>query len=554
MSAPSTPVTQWETRLCDNLEKVFQDTEPRAMDTSIGYSVLLGESADFQVAFRVPEGLEEPAHLHVTVDDASAPFTQVRRVVSVPCQAVKQQFDDHYLRRETGRYPDLLTPVSGGVVTVSEPGWHSVWLTVRLENISDAGPRPVTVTVTQDGATVLEQTVLINVLPRHLPSLPIAHTEWFHLDSLAEYYDVPVFSEAHWEIIDRFLASAAAMDVNTILTPLWTPPLDTAVGSYRTPVQLIDIRVDEGRYSFDFSRLQRWLALCRRHGITRLEVPHFFTQWGARFTPAFYAQVDGVTQRVFGWDVAATDPRYREFLEALVPAVIEALSRHWDLSQVYFHISDEPHGEEHTASYQAARDVVAPLLRGLHLIDALSDLDLYTQGLVRTPVAANDAIEPFLKAGVEPLWTYYCVAQQKEVSNRFINQPLIRARVLASQLYKFRLGGFLHWGFNFYFSELSTHLVDPFLDTTAGGAFPGGDPFIVYPGPGGTPLESVRYRTIAAAMADLRAMHLLEQLYGRAAVLEIIDPDDSLTMTSFSYDADTWRRMREQVNAAIMRG
>ena len=342
------------------------------------------------------------------------------------------------------------------------------------------------------------------------------------------------------------------LGVNTILTPVWTPPLDTAVGSYRTPVQLVGITRDQGRWSFDFSRLRRWMSLCRSHGMTTLEISHFFTQWGATATPTIHATVDGQARRIFGWDVPADDPRYREFLQALIPELLAVLADDWGLDRVCFHISDEPNGQEQLATYRTARDVVAPLLRGLRMIDALSDLELYTQGLVQTPVVANTAIEPFLRVGAEPLWTYYCVAQQLEVSNRFITLPSVRNRVLAPQIYKERVQGFLHWGFNFYYSELSARLVDPFRDTTAGGAFPGGDAFIVYPGEDGAPLESIRYRVLAAAMADLRAMALLERLAGRARVLEIIDPGADLAFDRFSYDADAYRRMREEINAAIM--
>ena len=67
-----------------------------------------------------------------------------------------------------------------------------------------------------------------------------------------------------------------------LLTPIFTPPLDTAVGGERTTVQLIDIVQDaDGSYKFDWSRLKRWCDLCLRNGIKYLEIPHLFTQWGA---------------------------------------------------------------------------------------------------------------------------------------------------------------------------------------------------------------------------------------------------------------------------------
>ena len=51
------------------------------------------------------------------------------------------------------------------------------------------------------------------------------------------------------------------------------------------------------------------------------------------------------------------------------------------------------------------------LLEGCQVIDALSSLEFYRQGLVRQPVPANDHIQPFIDAQVPGLWVYYCCAQ-----------------------------------------------------------------------------------------------------------------------------------------------
>ena len=59
--------------------------------------------------------------------------------------------------------------------------------------------------------------------------------------------------------------------------------------------------------------------------------------------------------------------------------------------------------------------------------------------------------------------------------------------------YVYDLTGFLQWGFNFYFSQYSRKLIDPFASTDSDGAFPAGDPFLVYPGRGGKPLDSIRH-------------------------------------------------------------
>ena len=55
------------------------------------------------------------------------------------------------------------------------------------------------------------------------------------------------------------MKNAADHGMNMILTPIFTPALDTAVGSERTTVQLLDVYKNGESYTFGFDRLIRWL-------------------------------------------------------------------------------------------------------------------------------------------------------------------------------------------------------------------------------------------------------------------------------------------------------
>jgi hypothetical protein len=547
----------WTFVLCDNLEKVFADEAPRAMDLGIPYSVFVGETGSFQVAFLPPtiEDINEQERMitDLTFTLTGSPFATLSTVQLVPCPMVAfDNADAGYLRTTPGLYPDLLVPSPDGVVAPVVAQWRAVWVDLVVPRVQDAGAHTVTVRAvsTMSGETVFEQSVTITVLPEVLPDLAIANNHWFHCDGLATFYGVEVFGEEHWRIIESFVAKAAEADINSLLMPAWTPPLDTEIGGVRLPTQLIDISWAGDRYQFGFEKLVRWLEMCARHGMRYVEVPHFFTQWGAHFTPAIYVQRDGETVREFGWDVEATDPRYRALLEQLVPAMMDVFEQHWDNDRVIYHISDEPTAPR-LESYMRAKAVVADLLDGATIIDALSDYEFHASGAVAVPVVATDAIEPFLEKSVENLWAYYCVGQNKDVANRFIGQPSLRNRVLGWQLFAFDIKGFLQWGYNFYNSQLSKRPINPFEDTSVGGVFPAGDSFLVYPGPDGRPLESIRFRVFATAMADHRAMRLAVERTDSETVMRTIDPDGTLTFDRFSYDPDFYRRTREAVNALI---
>ena len=549
----------WQFMRTHALDKIYPDWRPVAGGVATpDTSVFLGETASFQLAFVPPltASFRETARLRVDVNPVAAPHVTLHSVDLVPCDfAAFPGHDDGYDRELAGLYPDLLRPLSDGTIAPSLGSWKGMWVDFYVDDPALAGVHEVQITISDTRSRVLHRsTVNVEVIGAELPRLPIANTHWFHCDGLAQFYGVDVFSERHWQLIDAFLASAARMQVNTLLTPVWTPPLDTAVGGHRLPTQLLQIAYREDRYVVDFALLDRWLDLCQKHGIERLEIAHLFTQWGAYATPSIYVTRAGESVEEFGWHVRASDPKYRRFLEQVLPQLKMHLAGRWDLDRVLFHISDEPSSRDHLDSYLRAKAVVADLIAPCAVIDALSDGEFYDTGAVPNPVVATDAIALFLDRGMRRPWVYYCINQDRAVSNRFFALPSSRNRVIGHQLFAHDCAGFLHWGFNFYNSELSRRPVNPFQDTTAGGSLLGGDAFMVYPGEDGQPLESIRSKVFAQAMFDVRAFHQLSELAGRAAVMKLIDTDGHggrLRFDAYSADPIHYLRVRQAVNRQI---
>ncbi|GAA4902796.1 hypothetical protein GCM10025789_22000 [Tessaracoccus lubricantis] len=312
--------------------------------------------------------------------------------------------------------------------------------------------------------------------------------------------------------------------------------------------QLLDISLEDGRYAFGTERLDRWLDMLTAVGIHEVELPHLFTQWGAKAAPRFRVRVAGEPRDMFGWDAAATDESYQEFLRALIPFLKQYFAERLGLDRTVFHISDEPN-DQHVESYRLARKSVLDLLDGCRVLDALSHPEF--AALVETPVVATDAVPAFRAHGVEPAWVYHCIAQSWDVANRFIAQDAIRTRALGWQLYKANAQGFLHWAFNFYSSQLSRWPIDPFAETSAGGGFISGDPFIVYPGPGGEPWESLRHRLVRDAFDDLAVARGAEALIGRERVLAIVDPHGDLDYNAGWVSGEEWLERRARLDAAV---
>ena len=86
---------------------------------------------------------------------------------------------------------------------------------------------------------------------------------------------------------------AAEHGMNMILTPVFTPALDTEIGKERPCTQLVEITKNDAGYHFDFARLARWVETAKDCGISKFEISHFFTQWGAKCAPNIYVTENG---------------------------------------------------------------------------------------------------------------------------------------------------------------------------------------------------------------------------------------------------------------------
>lgn len=501
-----------------DLHKQFPDEQPNGAPIS-HLRALRGETVSAQLLIAAHRG---DAHkwmtASLTADGLDGARLRMVRTVPVryPCAS---NADAWYLRKTPGMYPDLLADLQSFWLNGGET--RALWLDIRVPDDQPAGDYTVTVQLT-DGETTAEAALTVTVLAAQLPAQTLQCTIWFHADCLADYYGVPVFSEEYWAITARFMRALADSGSNMILTPIFTPPLDTEIGGERTTVQLIDVtRRADGSYAFGFDRLRRWIDTAKSNGLRYFEMAHLFTQWGAAAAPKVMAHTPDGDRRIFGWDTPS-DGAYLAFLEQLLPQLTAQLRAFGVADRCRFHLSDEP-SAAHLPHYLALKARIAPLLTGFTMTDALSHYDFYAQGAVQVPVVALNHAQPFLDHDVRPLWVYYCCSQGScGESNRFIAMPSARNRVLGFQLYLHGAAGFLQWGFNFYNDSHSIHRIDPFADTDADGAFPAGDTFLVYPGAGGVPLGSIRQMVFAEAMQDVRLCEWAAARLGAETVRQMI--------------------------------
>lgn len=544
-----------------SLKKVFLDEKPVYDIETLNITGLKGEVISFQVAYssNIPFRQLAKVEIKSPIKDNIKVYT----VESVPVtRAAMTIVDDNYLRTTPGLYPDLLKPLpKDDVVKIRSGLWSSLWIDIEVDDSILAGKYPIEISLISLGESMGQSEAnkargevfakcktSVEIYDVKLPKQEIIHTEWFYLDCLADYYKVKVFSDRHWKIISNFLNHYASMGCNMVLTPIFTYTLDTQVGKERTNVQLVEIEVKDGKYYFNYNNLKKWIDLVRSKGIEYFEMSHIFSQWGAKFAPNIVATVDGKKKKIFGWDTPSVG-EYTKFLEKFIPDLVAHLKEWGVMDKTYFHISDVPR-EEHIKSYKEAYMSVNDLFKDLKTFEAVAHYDFFKKGLIELPVAASSVIHDFLDDDLDELWTYYCVGQFTEVANRFMSMPSARNRIFGIQMYKFRISGFLHWGYNFYNSVLSYKKIDPYKVTDADDGFPAGDAFLVYPGRGGVPEPSIRSKVLSQAFYDERALSYLERLTSKEYVLDILERDLREPITFYEYPkSDAYLiRTRNRVN------
>lgn len=501
----------FKTLLLSSLAKVFPDEYPPYAE--IGSACLLrGERGACQIAFRSDDKLRE-----IGVSVSSALSAEVFSVGLVPGEYVLSDVGDpDVLRTRPSIFPDILRPAE--TVDALPGQWHSIW--IEFSSAAE-GNYPLTVALREGDRLLAERTLDVTVLPADLPPQTLIHTNWFHSDCISTYYHLPVFSEEYWRVTENFARTAARHGVNMLLTPMFTPPLDTEPGRERPTVQLVDVELSDGKYSFGLEKLGRWFDMCLRSGIEYFEMSHLFTQWGAGHAPKVMAKTPEGFRRIFGWETEALSDEYKAFLRAFAAELVPFIEKRGLREKCYFHVSDEP-GMHCFDAYSGASGLIKEIFPGFHIMDALSDYTFYKTGALNLPIPYIGSASEFIEHGVEGLWVYYCCGQSRGETNRFLAFPSARNRALGAQLYANGIKGFLQWGYNFWYGRNSLCEIDPFVTTDGGHAWPAGDPFVVYPGENGEPLVSLRFKVFSEGFQDMRALQLLESLIGREKTLAVL--------------------------------
>ena len=313
-----------------SLEKVREFSNLNMREIT-AHTALRGERFSYQITMRN----DTNSVWHVRVDSALKQHLKLYRVEQsvMDKPTTSPVCEIGYITTEPGLMPDLLTPFEGGGVFSVGPEGKSLWVELNLPVDIAAGSYPITVIFdsfdahnpTAASTVQMTKTIDIEILPVTVAEQSLIYTRWFYADCIADQHNVPIYSDAHFDLIEAYIKEAVDIGINMILVPIHTPPLDTAIGTRRPCVQLVDIKKDGDKYSFGFEKLERFVDICKRCGVRYYEMAHMFSQWGAKCAANIMVEENGKKDYMFGWHVASTDQIYIDFLQQYISALSEEL-------------------------------------------------------------------------------------------------------------------------------------------------------------------------------------------------------------------------------------
>ena len=140
------------------------------------------------------------------------------------------------------------------------------------------------------------------------------------------------------------------------------------------------------------------------------------------------------------------------------------------------------------------------------------------------------------KAGDE-VWFYTCCGPTGSYANRFIEQPLIKPRLLHWINFRYGVTGYLHWGFNCW--EPGHTAFDETMFR-----WPGGDQWIVYPKDGKL-LSSIRLEAMRDGIGDYELLSMLAERDPAAA--QKLAAETILDFNRYDTDVARFRARRLQL-------
>jgi hypothetical protein len=344
---------------------------------------------------------------------------------------------------------------------------------------------------------------------------------WQHNSNIARKYDVELWSDEHFAIIENYVKSLADLGQKAI-TVIASEISWSGQASHRDrrdemadlfEYSMIRVEKDQdGSFRYDYSAMDRYINLCMGHGIRgEIEVFGLINIWqfedGEYTSPSDFG--DGI--RIRYYDHKTQSYRFMSHSND-VEDYIKNLEEHFkekswiDLVRV---VADEPADLD---LYQKRLDKLRKIAPDFSYKMALNHMEMIEKGISNVkdfvpilPVVADhwnniDHVKSCVPGRF--LW-YVCCGPDRP--NTFIRSPLLEARFIPLLTAYMGFDGFLRWNYTVWPENPLTRI------SYRAPVWKAGDTNFVYPGRSGKPVLTLRYKNLLRGIQDHETLQMAKE-------------------------------------------
>ncbi len=485
--------------LIDELEDFFPDSivattavERMELDTARGVPVavhILLNSASTEQALRF------------SIERNGRPVRGARwfRLVDVPVEintGTKSRTELHngeknpdVIRRAPFRVYEALEPIESPI----RP--QTATLALRVEFPIDAkesvGDREYTIHLASDqGQRSLSLDLRVHTAVVPPPGREtLSFTNWFSHANIAKYHDLEPWSEAHWQMIERYARLMAYARQNTF----WF--------TWGDFIQ----RQPDGRMVLKRERFRRYVNLFLDLGFYYIE--------GSPIAGRPNGDWSTATLNLNLTGAAATTPEGNRALAEIAGLIMEEIRANGWEGRWLQHIADEP-TENNADDYRILAGMLRKYMPGIPIVEATMNLkvagavDIWCLQ-VQEYQKHRETFDAFREQG-DRIWVYTCLVPGGPWINRLLDQERMRPMLVGWAAALFDLDGFLHWGLNHFQADPFEKSVVPHPQAPEPkNSLPAGDTHVVYPGADG-PWSSLRFEAHRVGLEDYELLRELD--------------------------------------------
>jgi hypothetical protein len=418
-------------------------------------------------------------------------------------------------------------------IHVSKMKVQPIWIEVEIDK--DVKPDLYSANIAVYGHRMFEDEIVIRELAFDIKVLDLELKKpseysfyldlWQHNSNIARKYDVELWSNKHFKIMENYIASLANLGQKAISVVVSEIPWSGQASCYDRidPANHFEynivkiIKGVDGNWQYDFNALNRYVELCIKYGIVEeIEVFGLIRIWqlkDAGFGNVIEDYDDAV--RIKYYDESSNVYKYirkKIDFEKYVAALEKNFTDKGWIEKVRI-VADEPEDIELYSKWIGVLKKAAPNFKYKAAIIKTEFIEKEIEGILDYAPVLTSICKEYKKIGeikdkLKGKMVYY-VCCQPEIPNTFISSHLLESRLIPWLAMYMNMDGFLRWNYTVWpndpLRKISYHYP----------MFRAGDTNFVYPGRDGEPMLTLRYKLLQKGIRDYEILKLFVDKYGR---------------------------------------